>query len=495
MFSAFKKLASRSGNPDGEATSPSIAPSSSGPNSLSSTTSPLSVSLQRKFGRGVHYNMKILLRGDHATGKTTLFRRLQGGMFNPNYTASEEIAVASIQWNHKATDDIVKVEIWDVVDKGKKKIKLAGLKIDEKANSSASNGKVDEADQMAVCLDAEFVDVYKGAHGVVFLFDVTKPWTFDYIRREIVKVPANLPVMVLANFVDQAANRAITREQGIGFAEEMSESLKMDVRFSESSMSNGFGLRFLHKFFSLPYLKLQREALRQQLETNKNELTALTMELDIYLQSAESNYEEFSNGLKCRAEGRPPSNSVSPVPPPRQPSPRLPSPQPSATKPAMHSPQPTIPVPTVLPTTPSSVQKIEMAAEPQPRSNGHSPQPPPVSAVPFAVNESPKKSSDYVHEFVPDAANALDFFLDDAAAGSANIPVVTPAKDEESDDEDDVDGVNPMVAKVDEDVDDFYADSTPAILSNGHRKEEESDSEEEIGNSAVKKVQDAYEEL
>ncbi len=94
------------------------------------------------------------------------------------------LQVASIQWNYKATDDVVKVDVWDVVDKGKKRIKLEGLKLTDAAASTSSPS-------VEASLDAEFVDVYKGAHGVVFLYDVTKQWTFDYVRREIGKVRKN----------------------------------------------------------------------------------------------------------------------------------------------------------------------------------------------------------------------------------------------------------------------------------------------------------------
>jgi GTPase SAR1 family protein len=45
--------------------------------------------------------VKVLLRGDRNTGKSTLLTVLKGGRFSEAYTPTKEIQTANINWEYK----------------------------------------------------------------------------------------------------------------------------------------------------------------------------------------------------------------------------------------------------------------------------------------------------------------------------------------------------------------------------------------------------------
>ncbi|XP_061713553.1 rab-like protein 6 [Cydia pomonella] len=273
MFSALKKFAK--GN-DERCTAPV----------------PMSSSLQKKFSRGVHFNMKILIKGDRNVGKSCLLQRLQGGPFIEEYVPTDQIQVAPIHWTYKNTDHIVKVEVWEVVDKGRTKKKSPlGLKLENQASVVQDEG------YETPVLDATFLDVYKNATGVILMLDITKPWTFEYVVKELSRVPADLPVVVLGNHCDMQHHRQVHPHHIEQALEQAKLNRTAAVRYAESSMRNGFGLRLLHKFLSVPFLRLQRTSLLEQLQRNQKDMEETEKELDDFQNSEESHYNLFLDRL------------------------------------------------------------------------------------------------------------------------------------------------------------------------------------------------------
>uniref|UniRef100_A0A8C5HM40 RAB, member RAS oncogene family-like 6b n=1 Tax=Gouania willdenowi TaxID=441366 RepID=A0A8C5HM40_GOUWI len=445
MFSALKKLV---GSEPGQIRDKNI------PAGLQS----MNQSLQRRFAKGVQYNMKIVIRGDRNTGKSTLWHRLQGKKFVEDYIPTQEIQATSIHWNYKTTDDVVKVEVWDVVDKGKCKRRGDNLKLENEPQ---------ESDEVA--LDAEFLDVYKNCNGVIMMFDITKQWTFSYILRELPKVPTHVPVCVLGNHRDMGEHRVILpddiRDLIAGLNRPMGSSY---IHYAESSMKNGFGLKYLHRFFNIPFLQLQRETLLRQLETNQLDMDATLEELCVQQETEDQNYEIFLDNLESRGKGfsspgpangqSPSSGSQSPIVPPSgastgSSSPSTPQPPiPSQTLPQSPSVQVSSPAPPSVPVVAAS-----SAAAPQKRSfisrwfgSSAGPEASAAAAEEPAAPVCPGKVQS-VDDFVPD--ERLDkSFLEDSLPSKSKVrqPAAALAADSDSDGEE---RGNPMVSGFQDELD------------------------------------------
>ncbi|XP_071510401.1 rab-like protein 6 isoform X2 [Diadema antillarum] len=511
MFSALKKLVT---NEQGD-TRPNI------PSGMQT----MGVSLQRKFARGVQYNMKVIIKGDRNTGKSTLFHRLQGEKFREEYTPTSEIQVASIHWNYKATDDVVKVEVWDVVDKGKpRKRDRNTLKIE--------NTETETEDDSNPCLDASFLDVYKGTNGVVMMLDISKQWTWKYVQQELPKVPHHIPVLVMASFRDLNEKRAVYTEEIDYFIKTLDRPPgSAYIKVAESSMKNGFGLKYLHSFFNIPFLQLQRETLLQQLQRNQLETDATLEELDARVKSEDQDYDMYLASFSQKHKG----SSVSLTVPNGQPLRRLsdtsgnvsptsatpvcvsPAHTPSQLTPSS-TPPPTQPKPPVQhKVAPQPAEGPSLAKQPEDQSLGNRfskwftpseskvKQGTRVEDEKRAVIESPAEimlshqrppsKINTVDDFIPDEGLDKGFFDDTETRAAAPppkksifsfgrktkpkptpLPVVTPVTPEVDSDSDD--GANPMVAGFQEELDseDEATVNTPAMSPGNEEVDYELDS-------------------
>uniref|UniRef100_A0A8C5ZBI8 RAB, member RAS onco family like 6 n=1 Tax=Marmota marmota marmota TaxID=9994 RepID=A0A8C5ZBI8_MARMA len=417
MFSALKKLVGSEQAPGRDKNIPAGLQS-------------MNQALQRRFAKGVQYNMKIVIRGDRNTGKTALWHRLQGKKFVEEYIPTQEIQVTSIHWNYKSEFPLLPMSA-----------------------------------ESEMALDAEFLDVYKNCNGVVMMFDITKQWTFNYVLRELPKVPTHVPVCVLGNYRDMGEHRVILPDDVRDFIDHLDRPPGSSYfRYAESSMKNSFGLKYLHKFFNIPFLQLQRETLLRQLETNQLDIDATLEELSVQQETEDQNYGIFLEMMEARSRGHasplaangqsPSSGSQSPIVPPSAVSTGSSSPS---------TPQPPCPLLLPISSAPSSEAPPlpahpSIPAQPPPQRRSiisrlfgtsaaadvapSPPEPAPAVEVPARVQN--------VEDFVPE--DRLDrSFLEDTVLPRSENGGAGPQQDSDSDGE--ALGGNPMVAGFQDDVD------------------------------------------
>lgn len=314
--------------------------------------------MRKKMKKGVQYNMKVVIRGDKNTGKTSLMKRLQGKPFDEGYTPSSQITTAHVHWNYKATDDTVVLEVWDVVDQGKEENKRhrSSLKVSHSSNAkkpyenemeqfyseeeeeeeydnenmnnpekfqqkiltkSAAltqqqlqreqelrNSGMDPqlASQLAKegsynlhTLDANIIDVYKHTNAVIFIFDVTKKWTFEYVQKSVPKVPQHICIVLLANYIDLGEDkRVVSRDMIAEYVQSVSK--ERTIHNIECSTKDCYGIKELYTYLNVPFLRHKIFTLEQQIKILNDELYGNQQEVDFIISN--QNYETFKKMMK-----------------------------------------------------------------------------------------------------------------------------------------------------------------------------------------------------
>jgi GTPase SAR1 family protein len=223
------------------------------------------------FRKGVNINMKVVIRGSSKSGKTSLFRSLQGKKVKGVYKSTPQIQAAMLNWKYDDSPDVVKLDVWDVVDNASaasmstsslRKTLSSSFRSTESKRSSMFSGKA----------DASIINVYSGTDGVILMFDPHDEGSINYAYAEIVKVPEHIPVLVVANFCDK-------NESMLDFSTLQSHLPKLEAsrrqftRLVVGSVVEGTGLDSIKNFLDLTYLNLKCAVTKKTLEVHHEALT------------------------------------------------------------------------------------------------------------------------------------------------------------------------------------------------------------------------------
>ena len=147
---------------------------------------------------------KILMLGDSEVGKSCFLMRYSDNVFVENYitTIGLDYKLKTIKLD---SGKVIKVQLWDTAGQ-------------DKYRTIAKN-------------------YYKGSHGILLLYDITKISSFENIREWIQDIRQEVSpksiIFLIGNKIDLTDQRKISKEQG----EELAEEFK--IPFFETSAKSG----------------------------------------------------------------------------------------------------------------------------------------------------------------------------------------------------------------------------------------------------------------
>jgi len=145
------------------------------------------------FGSGLDYDIcvKSIVIGDSGVGKSSLLYRFTDHDWNPHYIATIGVDFKVLTFERNAK--VVKLQLWDTA--GQERFRTITH------------------------------SYYRGAHGIVLVFDVTNMESFEDVQAWMSDVRRfgieGAPMVLVGNKIDCVAKRVVSRDMGLQLAAQL----------------------------------------------------------------------------------------------------------------------------------------------------------------------------------------------------------------------------------------------------------------------------------
>lgn len=196
-------------------------------------------------------HLTLAVHGSRKTGKTALITKMQAKKLYPDYSQTPVMTATDVMWKPLTRDgDMIKLTIWDVVDKAIRHLDVS---------------------QEKELPDATTVDTFSRADGIVILYNPKVSQSIKYAISIVKEAPPEIPMIILSNFADEYVKPT-------GITKDLWE-LSSRFQHVHTSMTTNQGLGTVAKWLDLPLLYHRKKTYEDMLKHIMSDFSQLDSDL------------------------------------------------------------------------------------------------------------------------------------------------------------------------------------------------------------------------
>lgn len=220
--------------------------------------------IRKKIKNENLYNMKVIICGAKGSGKTNLWRRLQGIKFNSNHIPTNDVQVTKINWNTTVENDIVPVDIWDITN-----------------DTDLNNNNY----------------IYNSTNAVLFTINPFDFKSLEYVINSYMHIPLHINILLLLIAKDLTSNNNNNNNEII------SASIENETNINKSSIKNQVVSIEMVEDLYLDIKKYRKKLYKKSSEllVNNNENDFLDVSIHMFEISSKNcfGYQYLYEVIKC----------------------------------------------------------------------------------------------------------------------------------------------------------------------------------------------------